>query len=103
MSKYPKLITIERHIAEQEHLHPQATGEFSRLLRDLTLAVRVISREVRRAGLADIFGLTGEQNVHGESVKKLDEFSNETIVRAMRYGGNLCAMASEESDRKSVV
>jgi fructose-1,6-bisphosphatase I len=98
MPKYPKLITIERHIAEQEHLHPQATGEFSRLLRDLTLAVRVISREVRRAGLADIFGLTGEQNVHGESVKKLDEFSNETIIRAMRYGGNLCAMASEESD-----
>jgi fructose-1,6-bisphosphatase I len=98
MQTYPKLITIERHIADQQHLHAEATGEFSRLLRDLTLAVRVISREVRRAGLADIFGLTGDENVHGEAVKKLDEFSNETIIRAMRYGGNLCAMASEESD-----
>lgn len=98
MPTYPKLITIERHIADQEHLHPEATGEFSRLLRDLTLAVRVISREVRRAGLADIFGLTGGENVHGEAVKKLDEFANETIIRAMRYGGNLCGMASEESD-----
>jgi len=98
MHSYPQLITIERHIADQQHLHPEATGEFSRLLRDLTLAVRVISREVRRAGLADIFGLTGGENVHGEAVKKLDEFSNETIIRAMRYGGNLCGMASEESD-----
>jgi fructose-1,6-bisphosphatase I len=92
------LITIEHHIANQQHLHKGATGEFSRLLRDLTLAVRVISREVRRAGLADILGLTGEENVHGEAVKKLDDFSNQTIIRAMRYGGNLCAMASEESD-----
>lgn len=93
-----KLITIERHIADQQHLHPEASGEFSRLLRDLTLAVRVIQREVRRAGLADILGLAGEENVHGEAVKKLDALSNETIIRAMRYGGHLCAMASEESE-----
>jgi fructose-1,6-bisphosphatase I len=98
MHSYPRLITIERHIADQEHLHQEATGEFSRLLRDLTLAIRVISREVRRAGLVDILGLTGGENVHGEAVKKLDIFSNEIIIRAMRYGGNLCAMASEESD-----
>jgi fructose-1,6-bisphosphatase I len=98
MRLYPRLITIERQIADQQHLHSGATGEFSRLLRDLTLAVRVISREVRRAGLADILGLTGGENVHGEAVKKLDDFSNETIIRAMRYGGNLCAMASEEAD-----
>ncbi len=93
-----KLITIERQIAEQEHQFTHATGEFSRLLRDLTLAVRVISREVRRAGLVDILGLAGTENVHGEAVKKLDEFSNDTIIRAMRYGGHLCAMASEESE-----
>jgi fructose-1,6-bisphosphatase I len=92
-----RLITIERHIAEQQHKHSDATGEFSRLLRDLTLAIRIISREVRRAGLVDILGLAGTENVHGEAVKKLDEFSNETIIRAMRYGGHLCMMASEES------
>jgi fructose-1,6-bisphosphatase I len=62
------------------------------------LAIRVISREVRRAGLAEILGSTNELNVHGETVKKLDEFSNETIIRAMRPGGYLCAMASEESE-----
>ena len=98
MPSYPQLITIERQIADQQHLHAEATGEFSRLLRDLTLAVRVISREVRRAGLADILGMTGLENTHGEAVRKLDDFSNETIIRAMRYGGNICVMASEESE-----
>lgn len=92
------LITIERHIADQEHLHPNATGAFSRLLRDLMLAIRVISREVRRAGLVDILGTTGDQNVHGETVRKLDDFANQTIVRAMQPGGYLCAMASEEAE-----
>lgn len=92
-----KLVTIERQIADQQGVYKEASGHFSRLLRDLTLAIRMISREVRRAGLADILGMTGETNTHGESVRKLDEFSNETIIRAMRHGGNLCAMASEES------
>lgn len=98
MPIYPKLISVERHIADQQHIHEGATGAFSRLLRDLTLAVRVVSREVRRAGLGDMLGLTGGENVHGEQVKKLDIFANEIIVRAMRYGGHLCAMASEESE-----
>lgn len=65
------MITIERHIAEQENLHKDATGMFSRLIRDLTLSIRIISREVRRAGLNDILGMTGTENIHGESVKNL--------------------------------
>ncbi len=93
-----KLITIERHIAENEAVYNEATGEFSRLLRDLTLAMRVISREVRRAGLNDILGETEKENVHGEQVKKLDEFAHNIVRRAMNHGGHLCAMASEEAD-----
>ncbi len=93
-----KLITIERHIAEEELFHEAATGEFSRLLRDLTLAIRIISRDVRRAGLNDILGITEDENVHGEQVKVLDRHANDTIFRAMDHGGHLCAMASEESD-----
>ncbi len=93
-----RLVTIERHIAEQEHLHPHATGEFSRLLRDLMLAFRLIAREVSRAGLNDILGLTGRTNIYGEAVRKLDAYANDVIIRAMEHGGHLCAMASEESD-----
>ncbi len=93
-----KLVTIERHISEQQGMFPEATGEFSRLLRDLTLALRIIARDVRRAGLNDILGYTQTTNVHGEAVKKLDEFANDIIFRAMDHGGHLCVMASEESD-----
>jgi fructose-1,6-bisphosphatase I len=96
--KVSRLVTIERHIAEEQQYHPTATGEYSRLLRDLTLALRIIARDVRRAGLNDILGMTDSTNVHGETVKKLDEFANEVIFRAMDHGGHLCVMASEESE-----
>jgi fructose-1,6-bisphosphatase I len=96
--KTSRLVTIERHIVEQGALHPESTGEFSRLLRDLTLAIRILARDVRRSGLNDILGLTDATNVHGERVKRLDIHANDVIFRAMDHGGHLCVMASEESD-----
>jgi fructose-1,6-bisphosphatase I len=92
-----KVVTIERHIIEQEHAR-HGTGNFSGLLRDLTLAIKIIYREVTRAGLVDILGATDRENVQGEIVQKLDEFANEVIYRAMDHGGHLCAMASEENE-----
>lgn len=96
--KTSRLVTIERHIVEEGAMHPQATGEFSRLIRDLTLGLRIVARDVRRAGLNDILGLTEAHNVHGEQVKRLDIYANEVIIRAMEHGGHLCVMASEESE-----
>ena len=93
-----KIVTIERHIIEGERAHPGATGDFSGLLRDLALAFKVIWREVSKAGLVNILGFAGKQNVHGEDVKKLDVFAHETIYKAMDHGGHLCVMASEESE-----
>lgn len=93
-----KLVTIERHISEEGAAHPSATGELSRLLRDLMLALRILARDVRRAGLNDVLGMTNSVNSHGEKVKRLDLHANEVIYRAMDHGGHLCVMASEESD-----
>jgi fructose-1,6-bisphosphatase I len=93
-----RLITIERHIIEQQKQFPQATGEFSALLYDIAFAAKVISREVRRAGLVDILGYTGSENVQGEQVRKLDEFADEAIFRAMDHTGRLCVMACEEQE-----
>jgi fructose-1,6-bisphosphatase I len=98
MIKISRLITIHKYILEEESLHPEATGEFTSLMHDLTLAMRMIAWEVRRAGLNDILGLTNNTNIHGEQVRKLDEYSNNLIRRAMDHGGHLCVMASEESD-----
>lgn len=96
---FNKLITIDHHIVSEENLHPQATGGFSSLLHDLAFAIRIISRDVRRAGLSDVLGLTDDTNVHGEQVKKLDKYSNEIIKNAMLRGGNVCVLASEEEEQ----
>lgn len=93
-----KIVTLERHINEMERLHPGATGHFSDILRDLSLAIKIIWREVSKAGLVNILGAAGTKNVSGDSVKKLDVFADETIFKAMDHGGHLCAMASEEHE-----
>lgn len=93
-----KVVTIERHIIEQERASNGATGDFSAMLRDLTLAIKIIHRDVTRAGLVDVLGSTDMTNIQGEVVQKLDEFANGVIFRAMDHGGHLCCMASEEED-----
>ena len=92
------IITIERHIIEAERQFPEATGAFSSILYDIAFAAKMIAREVRRAGLADVLGYTGEVNVQGEQVKKLDEYANEVIFKALDHTGHLCGMASEENE-----
>lgn len=93
-----KLTTISHHIGVEQNLHPEATGEFTTILNDLQLAIRIISRDVRRAGLNDILGLTRSTNIHGEQVRKLDAYSNDVIKKAMLSSGHICVMASEEED-----
>ena len=94
----PNLVTIERHILDQERQNPEATGQLSRLLYQIAFVAKVISRNVRRAGLLDILGGTGETNVQGESVQKLDVIAEETMNAAFDHAGVLCCMASEESE-----
>lgn len=94
-----RIITLNRHIAESQKWHPEATGTFTRLLWDLTLAGRFISREVNKAGLVDILGAAAKgKNVSGDTVQKLDELAQDLIVSSMQAGGYLCAMASEEEE-----
>nr|BCX01859.1 MAG: fructose-1,6-bisphosphatase class 1 2 [Bacteroidota bacterium] len=91
-----KVITLEQFIIERQAEFPYATGELSRLLRDIGLAAKIINREVNKAGLVDILGITGEQNIHGEDVRKLDVFANRELIRALSRGGECCVIASEE-------
>jgi fructose-1,6-bisphosphatase I len=90
------VVTIDRFIVEQERLHPEATGELSRVLYDLALAAKMIANKVRRAGLADVLGATDATNVQGETQQKLDILANTILIKALDHGGRLAAMASEE-------
>ncbi len=97
LNNISQLVTIGRHLAEEQAVHPEATGEFTLILADLAFAIRLIAKEVRRAGLNDILGMTDSFNYSGDRLRRLDEYANEAIIRTMSYGGHFCAMASEES------
>ena len=76
--------TLIQHIRQQEKQSPGATGEFTSLMTELSMASKLISREVNRAGIAkDILGLTGEINIQGEEVQKLDRHANQTFIKIM--------------------
>jgi fructose-1,6-bisphosphatase I len=90
------LVTIERHIIDEERKRPGVSGAFSNILSDLALAAKVISRKVNMAGLVEILGEAGSDNIQGERVQKLDIFAQDVIYRAMDHTGHLCCMGSEE-------
>lgn len=93
-----KLITIERHIQEQQRAFPEATGTFTKLLQDMALAAKIIARQTVRAGLTDILGAAEDENVFGERQQKLDVFADETIWRVNDHTGRLAGVVSEEYD-----
>ncbi|MFN5181717.1 MAG: class 1 fructose-bisphosphatase [Bacteroidota bacterium] len=93
-----KAQTLGQFIIEKQNDFPYAKGELSRLLRDIGIAAKIVNRSVSKAGLVEILGDTGEINVQGEKVKKLDVFANEQFIAALKAGGECCAIASEENE-----
>ena len=90
------LITLTQHILNQQHQHPQATGRLSALLTQIGVAGKLIQAQVRRAGLIEVWGSTGETNVQGESVQMLDRIAQDLLVEVLSRSGCVAAMASEE-------
>lgn len=90
-------ITVIEHLLLHQRRSPHATGQFTGLLHDLILSGKIISRRVNKAGLLDILGGTGDVNVQGENVQKLDEIANNVLIYRMERCGALCAMGSEEN------
>lgn len=98
-----RFITIQEHIVNEQRNHPAATGGFSWLLSGITLAARIISANVRRAGILDILGDAGASNFHGEQQQKLDILSNKTLELCLGYRGNVAMIASEELDQPKFI
>jgi fructose-1,6-bisphosphatase I len=98
MPQIDRILPLDEFILEKQKDFPYATGELSSLLRDIGLAAKIIHRDVNRAGLVDIIGNTGEVNVQGEEVKKLDDLANQILIRSLKTSGECCGIASEEED-----
>ncbi|MBC8033858.1 MAG: fructose-1,6-bisphosphatase, partial [Chitinophagaceae bacterium] len=90
--------TLDEFTIQQLREFPRATGELSRLLRDIGLAAKRINVEVNKAGLVDILGDYGTVNIQGEDVKKLDIFANNQFMGVLRHGISCAGIGSEEMD-----
>lgn len=93
-----KVVTLNQFIIERQYEIPEATGGFSRLLHHIGIAAKKVNREVNKAGLVDILGRTGVENVQGEEQQKLDLYANETFLDELRASGECCGVASEENE-----
>src|SRR5678810_910762 len=89
-------VTLETFILEGMFTTPGASGTFSSLLNQIALAAKLITARVRRAGLADVLGVTGDENVQGETVQKLDVIANDTLIGSLRRRGHCAGIVSEE-------
>lgn len=90
--------TLNEFILERQSDYTFATGELTRLLNDIGVAAKIINKEVRRAGLNNILGKAGSENIQGEDQQKLDVYADNQFINAFKYGGEVCGIASEEND-----
>jgi len=97
-----KILTLDEFTLQQLRSFPSATGELSRLLRDIGLAAKRVNVEVNKAGLVDILGDYGTTNVQGEEVKKLDIFANNQLIGVLKHGISCAGIGGEEMDEIEV-
>lgn len=90
--------TMGEFLVESQESIPGATGELTQVLSSIRLASKIVHREINKAGLVDILGIAGSENVQGESQMKLDIYAHDTFVKAMRNMGEVCGVASEEEE-----
>lgn len=95
-------ITLNEFIIQTQTAFPNAKGDFTRLLSHIGIAAKIVNREVNKAGLVDILGDAGEQNVQGEDQKKLDVYADEQFIAALKASGVCCGLATEENQHSVV-
>lgn len=90
--------TLGEFIVAKQHDFPHASGELSSLIGSIKLAAKIVNREINKAGLVDITGASGEENIQGEQQQKLDLYANDKFKAALENRGQVCGVASEEED-----
>ena len=91
-----EMLTLSRHILQRARHHREASGDFNLLMSHIATATKVVSRMVAKAGLLNVLGKTGETNVQGEKVTKLDIIANDMLQAMLDDLPMVSATASEE-------
>lgn len=92
-------MTLTRWVLAQQRTAPGATGDLTQLLNSIQTAVKAIQSAVRKAGIAKLHGISGDTNVQGEVVKKLDVLSNDLFINMMKSSFTTCLLVSEENNK----
>lgn len=95
----PRRTSLSKYLIEQQREHQNLPADLRLLIEVVARACKQISYQVSKGALGDALGTAGSENVQGEVQKKLDILSNEILLEANEWGGNLAAMASEEMEK----
>src|SRR6201991_4725127 len=97
------ITTVQQHILQQQQellksTGREATGTFSWLLSGITLAAKMVEAKIRSAGLSDVLGAFGAENVQGEQQQKLDVYANQALLHCLGLRDSVAALVSEEDE-----
>uniref|UniRef100_A0A336LZS8 Fructose-1,6-bisphosphatase isozyme 2 n=1 Tax=Culicoides sonorensis TaxID=179676 RepID=A0A336LZS8_CULSO len=92
-------MTLTRFVLQEQRKFKHATGDLSQLLNCIQTAVKACQSAVRKAGIAKLHGISGDTNVQGETVKKLDVLTNELFINMLESSYTVCYMVSEENEK----
>lgn len=90
--------TLGEFIINKQSEFKYSSGELSRLINSIRLAGKIVNHEVNKAGLVDILGTAGAENIQGEDQQKLDLYANEVFINTLINREIVCGIASEEED-----
>jgi fructose-1,6-bisphosphatase I len=92
-----KLVTLEEFIIEAQSRYPQATGELTQLLMDITLASKIIAREINHSVIKDINSQDRLAEPLSFRMARLEQFAKEQMYYALNRSGHVCMMISDDS------
>ena len=90
--------TLGEFIIKNQSSFKYSSGELSSLINSIRLAAKVVNHEVNKAGLVDIIGITGTENIQSEKQQKLDIYANEKFINTLINRNIVCGIASEEEE-----
>jgi fructose-1,6-bisphosphatase I len=102
-TSYTNLVTLTFHMIESQKHHKEAKGDFTLLLSSIQTACKFISSKVRKAGMANLYGISGNVNITGDVQKKLDVLANEVFINSLKSSNQVCVILSEEEDEPIII
>lgn len=98
-------VTLTRFLLDEQRNFTNVTGNFAMLLQSIQLACKVIASATHKAGIANLYGLDGDQNKNssGDEQKKLDVLANDVFENTCKFSQEVYIMGSEEKEEPIIV